>query len=95
LLNPIDETEAALHFGFSFPAPATYGSRTLLIREEGDQVAGTIRLGPFIARPVTWGAAGGSLVDDLVIDAKAIGVQLFAFDLLALSETDLPERSYR
>jgi bifunctional non-homologous end joining protein LigD len=96
LLNPIDEQEVQQYItNREWWAQEKFDGRRVLIRRQGEQITGINRQGLVIDLPEPIISAARSVPSQQwVMDGKAVGDVLIAFDLLEWACVDLRNRAY-
>ena len=90
LLNPIDEKQAErLLSNPDYWMQEKMDGRRLILKKEGDDIAGINRLGFIISIPDMIKRSAANYRGDFIIDGEAIGETLHAFDLLAICGEDM------
>ena len=96
LLNPIEETQVPdLISDDNYCAQKKHNGRHLLVRKEGDDIAGINKQGFVIGLPLPVFEGVRGFDANVVIDGEASGDILFAFDLLFLDGVDIRSWPYR
>ena len=96
LLNPIEEKQVPdLISDDNYCAQKKHNGKHLLVRKEGDEIAGINKQGFIIGLPVPVFEVVQGFEASVVIDGESIGDSLFAFDLLLLDGVDIRDWPYR
>jgi bifunctional non-homologous end joining protein LigD len=94
LLNAVDDPEALLADNTFYLQPKHDGRR-LLVRKQGQDVAGINRRGIECGIPASIRAAALALPGDFLVDGEAVGDMLHVFDILEADGGDLRAIPYR
>ncbi len=94
LLNAVDDPEALLADNTFYLQPKHDGRR-LLVRKQGQDVAGINRRGIECGIPASIRAATLALPGDFLLDGEAVGDMLHVFDILEADGGDLRAIPYR